>query len=405
MMHGTPNLESAIIKLSSGNFLTSIGSNFRFPCHVLGLNFKTSTTAKAIAQRPPAATMDLPFAFSLHLPRSHRAILRNRLKRFVAPFPKQKYSCRRMATASAGDELSSIIDKLGLGKVTANVQSGSSGWASMRTFTTDKGETYFAKLSREDPSMFLGEAESLRSLFRTGTVRVPEVFDAGKLKSAQASFILMEKLTLQSVYGMSQLGRAVAELHLASPVLPEAEAGQFGFNVDNTIGSTTQPNPWMDDWVNFFRQHRLRHQARLTADLEIIDLVDKLCANLDVFFEDIRGDIKPSLIHGDLWSGNISGCDGDVVIFDPASYYAHHEAEFGMSWCAGFTQNFWKAYRELIPEAPNFKKRKPLYQLYHYLNHYNLFGGGYYSAVKSILTDLTRDSHPGQVPTAQAYDL
>lgn len=334
-----------------------------------------------------------------------RDIHRNTARRQLSPVVKMRRTSKRISTLSAGEEISTTIKELGLGTVTSNVQTGSSGWSNMRTFTTDKGGTYFAKVSREDPAMFRGEAESLRALYRTGTIRVPEVFHTGKLKSADASFILMEKLRLQSVFGMSQLGRAIAELHLAPPVLPEAQNGQFGFIVDNTIGSTKQPNQWMDNWLDFFREQRLRHQARLTGDPEIIDLVDKLCTNLDLYFEDVQGDIKPSLIHGDLWSGNISGCQGDVTIFDPASYYAHHEAEFGMSWCAGLTSKFWEAYRELIPEAKGFKKRKPIYQLYHYLNHFNLFGGGYYSAVKSILTDLTDDSSSTRVPTAKAYDL
>ncbi len=288
----------------------------------------------------------------------------------------------------ASEEISSIITDLGLGKVISGVQAGASGWASMRTFTTDKGASYFAKVSREKESMFRGEAASLQALFRTGTVRVPEVFATGKLKSVDGSYILMEKLQMQSVYGMSQLGNAMAKLHLARPVHAEAQAGMFGFEVDNTIGSTPQPNGWMDDWVDFYRERRLRHQALLTGDSEIIRMTDKLCENLDSFFEDVR-DITPSLIHGDLWSGNIAGCEGDVAIFDPASYYAHHEADFGMSWCAGLTKNFWKSYRELIPESSGFKKRQPLYQLYHYMNHLNLFGGGYYNAVVSILRDLT----------------
>lgn len=321
----------------------------------------------------------------------------------VSPLQTNRYqsSCRNccfiarrhrhkltMSASTASDELSAIISGLGLGKVIASVQAGSSGWASMRTFTTDSGASYFAKVSREKEAMFRGEAASLRALFRTGTVRVPEVFETDKLKSVDASFIIMEKLQLQSVFGMSQLGNAIGKLHLAHPVHSEAQAGKFGFEVDNTIGSTPQPNGWMNDWVDFYRERRLRHQALLTGDSEIIKMIDKLCDNLDSFFVDVRDDISPSLIHGDLWSGNISGCDGDVVIFDPASYYAHHEAEFGMSWCASLTKNFWESYRELIPEAPGFKKRQPLYQLYHYLNHLNLFGGGYYNAVTSILRDL-----------------
>ena len=87
--------------------------------------------------------------------------------------------------------------------------------------------------------------------------------------------------------------------------------------------------------------------------------------------------MKPATLHGDLWSGNIAGVRGEPAIFDPASYYGHHEAEWGMSWCASLGPKFWEGYRALIPEDRGFKQREPLYELYHKLNHYNMFGGGY----------------------------
>ena len=94
------------------------------------------------------------------------------------------------------------------------------------------------------------------------------------------------------------------------------------------------------------------------------------------------------MLHGDLWSGNVAAVGGEPCIFDPASYYGHHEAEFGMSWCAGFSGDFWDAYHALIPKAPGFEERQQLYLLYHYLNHYNLFGSGYYGQCESILRRL-----------------
>eukprot|EP00420_Gonyaulax_spinifera_P003688 CAMPEP_0197935898 /NCGR_PEP_ID=MMETSP1439-20131203/114079_1 /TAXON_ID=66791 /ORGANISM="Gonyaulax spinifera, Strain CCMP409" /LENGTH=97 /DNA_ID=CAMNT_0043558853 /DNA_START=1 /DNA_END=290 /DNA_ORIENTATION=- len=89
------------------------------------------------------------------------------------------------------------------------------------------------------------------------------------------------------------------------------------------------------------------------------------------------GEVTPSVLHGDLWSGNYANSPDGAVIFDPAVYYGHHEAEWGMSWCAGFSGDFWAGYREVIPEAPLFKRRRALYEAYHIINHYNLFGGGY----------------------------
>ena len=100
--------------------------------------------------------------------------------------------------------------------------------------------------------------------------------------------------------------------------------------------------------------------------------------------------VKPSLLHGDLWSGNLSTVkEGGWAILDPATYYGHHEAEFGMSWCGGFSGSFWDGYNSVIPRARGAGDRHDLYTLYHYLNHYNLFGGGYRSSAASILAKLT----------------
>ena len=166
-------------------------------------------------------------------------------------------------------------------------------------------------------------------------------------------------------------GRLLAQMHLATPLAPEAQQGQFGFPVNNTIGATPQPNPWTASWVDFFRDHRLAHQLRLARDPTLSRLGDKLLPNLECLFEGI--DVKPSTLHGDLWSGNIGavvaeGGEGQrPTIYDPAVYYGHHEAEFGMSWCASFSQEFYRAYHELIPKEPGFDSRRKLYLLYHYL--------------------------------------
>jgi fructosamine-3-kinase len=99
--------------------------------------------------------------------------------------------------------------------------------------------------------------------------------------------------------------------------------------------------------------------------------------------------IKPSILHGDLWSGNIATVDGKPSIFDPAVYYGHHEADFGMSWCAGFSPAFFEAYWSVIEkDEGGFEERKIMYQLYHILNHYNMFGGGYRSQAMGMLKQL-----------------
>ena len=111
-------------------------------------------------------------------------------------------------------------------------------------------------------------------------------------------------------------------------------------------------------------------------------------SGLESLFEGVT--VKPAVLHGDLWSGNIGGCQGQPCIYDPATYYGHHEAEWGMSWCASLGPSFWKGYRELIPEEPGFAQRRILYELYHKLNHYNLFGGGYYNDACSLMERLAK---------------
>lgn len=160
--------------------------------------------------------------------------------------------------------------------------------------------------------------------------------------------------------------------------------------MNNTIGDTPQPNGWMDDWVEFFRERRIGHQLKLARDAQLSQLGGEVMEKMPEWFEGI-GPIKPSILHGDLWSGNIGTVDGAPSAFDPAVYYGHSEAEFGMSWCAGFSDAFYDAYFEVLPkQEQGFEERRQLYLLYHYLNHYNLFGGGYKSQCVSIMKNLLR---------------
>eukprot|EP00877_Chromochloris_zofingiensis_P005149 jgi/Chrzof1/14635/Cz09g10080.t1 len=285
-----------------------------------------------------------------------------------------------------------IADNLETGHVVSQSSMGSSDWASTYVYQTDKGASYFVKvaLGGRDDSMFKGEALGLQAMYDTNTIRVPKVFHVGPMPNGRGSFIIMEHLNLGGSCNQAELGRQLALMHLAEPADPTARSGKFGFPVDNTIGATPQPNGWMDNWVDFYREKRLRHQLQLAGDNRLHQLGIKLMDNLEVLFEDIKDDgIKPSVLHGDLWSGNIAAVDGQPCIYDPATYYGHHEAEFGMSWCAGFGDAFYREYHKLIPKAPLFDKRRDLYLLYHYLNHYNLFGGGYYSTTLRLMEGLT----------------
>ncbi|XP_072956058.1 protein-ribulosamine 3-kinase, chloroplastic [Typha angustifolia] len=255
-------------------------------------------------------------------------------------------------------------------------------------YDTDSG-SFFVKTNRKiGTSMFEGEALGLRAMYDTKSIRVPMPYKVGPLPTG-GSFIIMEFIEFGPSRGsQSVLGRKLAEMHKAA----KSDKG-FGFHVDNTIGSTPQINTWTSDWIEFFAEHRLGYQLKLAfnqfGDSSIYEKGQRLLKNMGALFEDVV--IEPCLLHGDLWSGNISSDkNGDPVILDPACYYGHNEAEFGMSWCAGFGGSFYNSYFEVMPKQPGFENRRDLYMLYHYLNHYNLFGSGYRSSAMSIIDDYLR---------------
>ncbi|XP_058224193.1 protein-ribulosamine 3-kinase, chloroplastic isoform X2 [Rhododendron vialii] len=255
-------------------------------------------------------------------------------------------------------------------------------------YETDAG-SFFVKTNRSiGPSMFEGEALGLSAMYETSSIRVPRPFKVGALPTG-GSFIIMEFIEFgASRSNQSTLGRKLAEMHKAG----KSEKG-FGFDVDNTIGSTPQINTWASDWIEFYAERRLGYQLKLARDQYGDSIIyakgQRLVKNMGPLFENVV--IEPCLLHGDLWSGNVSSDkNGEPVILDPACYYGHNEAEFGMSWCAGFGGSFYDAYFEVMPKQPGFESRRDLYMLYHYLNHYNLFGSGYRSSAMSIIDDYLR---------------
>ncbi|KAL6569463.1 hypothetical protein OROMI_013977 [Orobanche minor] len=211
-------------------------------------------------------------------------------------------------------------------------------------YDTDAGP-FFVKTNRSvGPSMFEGEALGLSAMYETGSIRVPKPFKVGSLPTG-GSYIIMEFIEFGASRGnQSELGRKLAEMHKAG----KSEKG-FGFNVDNTIGSTPQINTWTSDWIEFYGVHRLGYQLKLArqhyGDSLIFEKGERLVKNMAPLFDGAV--IEPCLLHGDLWSGNISSDkNGEPVVPDPACYYGHNEAEFGMSWCAGFGGSFYSSYFE-----------------------------------------------------------
>ncbi|HTY98347.1 MAG TPA: fructosamine kinase family protein [Rhodocyclaceae bacterium] len=229
---------------------------------------------------------------------------------------------------------------------------------------------------------FEAEVAGLAALRAAGAVRVPEVVSCG-LAGGEAQLVL-ERLELAALdrAGGAALGRGLAELH-------RTNGPRFGWPHDNFIGDTPQENAWRDNWALFYAEHRLRPQLRLGAGnglpRELLAQGEKLAEKLSAFFIDSQP--VPSLLHGDLWSGNASALpDGTPVIFDPACYYGDREADLAMTELfGGFPESFYAAYRESWPLAEGFEARKTLYNLYHVLNHFNLFGGGYLGQAKRMI--------------------
>ncbi|KAJ2592099.1 hypothetical protein H4R99_006516 [Coemansia sp. RSA 1722] len=226
--------------------------------------------------------------------------------------------------------------------------------------------------------MFFSEMEGLRALRQTDTFRVPEPLGSGQV-SDNGVVLVTEKISLNSVKDHRRFGTCLAKMHLYKG------PSKFGFHIDNFIGSTPQQNTWSDDWVQFLHK-RLKFQfdsAQFTGSLRAAS--QELLDRLPRFFE--GAEITPSLIHGDLWFGNCAEDEhGMPVIFDPAAYWGHSEAELGiMRLFGGFKSELFEAYHELIPRAPGFKKRGYIYELYHVVNHYNLFGSGYLGQCQQLL--------------------
>jgi protein-ribulosamine 3-kinase len=243
---------------------------------------------------------------------------------------------------------------------------------------TSSGESFFLKQNHSaPPDMFAREAEGLAALKVAGGPRVPEPLLVGE------SVLLLEDLQPGAPRAdyWDDFGRQMAALH-------NFEGSHFGFQNDNYIGSTPQPNGWMEDGFQFFAERRLNYQAELARRKRLLSAsdaaqVERLAARLPELIP-----AQPaSLIHGDLWSGNAIGdSQGRPAIIDPAAYYGWGEADLAMTALFGaFPDRFYQSYRDVRPLPEGFRRRFDVYNLYHLLNHLNLFGLCYLEQVKGIL--------------------
>lgn len=253
----------------------------------------------------------------------------------------------------------------------------------------DGQRSFFVKLNEVHAlDMFVAEAKGLECLSLTETVRVPDPVVWGQTQDS--AFLVLEYISLESLTRRSArlFGERLAKMH--------RHTGQaFGWFRDNTIGSTFQCNSWNDSWPQFWAEHRLGFQFRLACENGLSAAISKkgerLLSKIDCFFKNYRP--VPSVVHGDLWSGNIAGDDqGNPVIFDPAVYYADREVDIAMTELfGGLNSIFYQSYDETWPLDDGYRARKPLYNLYHILNHYNLFGGQYSTQVSKMIDRLLFD--------------
>lgn len=245
------------------------------------------------------------------------------------------------------------------------------------------GRVFFLKENDLDfYDFFRAEAEALKEIGSTATVVVPEVIALGI--TGQSSFLVLSFIEQgpDSPSSQAELGRQLARLH-------KIEQPYFGWSQDNCIGATPQPNNRCDNWVSFYSEHRLEHQFGLARNKgQSFDGSSRLLECLPDFFVDYSP--RPALLHGDLWGGNAS-CDkqGRPFFYDPASYYGDRETDLAFTHMfGGFSAPFYKAYEDVYPLDAGFGIRKILYNLYHELNHFNLFGGGYASSAQSSVHQL-----------------
>lgn len=245
-------------------------------------------------------------------------------------------------------------------------------------------QTYFVKINRPtQQEMFTAERLALQQMAQTQTIRVPRPLLDGSTDAA--SYIVMEWLPLGrgSSAGWEQLGHNLAALHR------HAGAQQFGWDRNNTIGSTPQVNTWTTSWAEFFAEHRVGFQLRLARrNGGSFPAVDRVVERVQEILRD--RDPQPSLVHGDLWSGN-AACtvEGEPIIFDPAAYWGDREVDLAMTELfGGFPDPFYQGYEAAWPLDAGYQNRKNLYNLYHILNHFNLFGGGYGSQASRMLDKI-----------------
>ncbi len=249
---------------------------------------------------------------------------------------------------------------------------------------SDEKASFFVKTNRKSLLyMFEAESKGLDVLFSTNALKVPKPIHCGVF--ASESYLIMNWLEMSGQPDSDLFGQKIACLH-------QSTAKQYGFFLDNTIGSTPQLNQWSDDWTVFWKKQRLGYQLDLAKmngfSHRLYDQGQLLIEKVPLFFKTYQP--LASLLHGDLWGGNWAGDTvGQPVIFDPACYYGDREADLAMMELFSHPgRRFFDEYNDIFPVDDGYSIRKNLYNLYHVLNHANLFGGSYTLQAENMIESL-----------------
>ena len=251
---------------------------------------------------------------------------------------------------------------------------------------SDGRKVFLKQNTRDNAGFFRAEEKGLEAIRKTGTIGAPALLGTGVTDGG--AYLMMEYLEAgpKKPDYWEQFGRQLAAMHRADTAR-WTPGGLYGFPEDNYIGAGEQVNQVRNRWVDFFRDCRLEVQFQRAihyfdasgrrAFQSLLDHLEKYLSEPD----------HPSLLHGDLWGGNfVTGPDGYAWLIDPAVYVGHWEADLAMTELfGGFSRTFYESYGEANPFPPEYKDRRDIYNLYHLLNHLNLFGGGYFGSVMRIV--------------------
>lgn len=261
-----------------------------------------------------------------------------------------------------------------------------SGGDIAEAYKVDTGTgAFFAKImqGRRGQEVLQAEARALRAISLSKSLKAPNIIGLDKI--SQGSCLLLEYIPpgQKTPQAMEALGRGLAKMH-------QTYADSFGWTEDNFIGSLPQKNTPLENWAEFYTYCRLLPMYRDAVDRGMLDAAEVPSPeHMEKRIQNQLPSIKPALLHGDLWGGNYLISDGGTAyLIDPASYYGHSEVDLAMSRLfGGFSETFYAAYREIIPDAPGWENRVGLYQLYYLLVHLVLFGKAYAAGVRQHSRD------------------